>query len=214
MALFTLWRELDHTMDEAERENMTIRSIGSLEWYPGVHWLHSWVIDEPGRLESLCVYEGPNQQKVEEASMRCSVPFVEVREAQIFLPGDYLADEWNQPLGDKPFFMITRQHAADLTEDELNAAAFRSAHCLGFEQNIFWVRSYWDDERKSSRCVYQATGEGVIRAHAELARIPCDRIDRVTEARPESYAWAYDALGVPRHRERGVNGASQCRYFS
>ena len=104
MALFTLWRELDHTMDEAERENMTIRSIGSLEWYPGVHWLHSWVIDEPGRLESLCVYEGPNQQKVEEALMRCSVPFVEVREAQIFLPGDYLADEWNQPLGDKPFF--------------------------------------------------------------------------------------------------------------
>ena len=208
MQTYTLWRELDPAMDDAERESTTLRAIGGLEWYPDVRWLHSWVINEPERLQSLCVYEGPDRETVERASTRCRVPFVEVRETRLFLPDDYLADEQNRPLPGKPYFMITRQYPADLSEDELNAAAFRSGHCLAYEENIYWLRSYWDEERKFSRCIYQATDEERIRRHARIARLPCDAIDVVTEDRPENWAWAFDAMGMPHIWEAPAAGGT------
>ncbi len=54
MPLFAVWRDMDHTMTAGDREAQGVRTIATLGLLPGVHWLRSFVIDEPTRWQSMC----------------------------------------------------------------------------------------------------------------------------------------------------------------
>lgn len=79
-----------------------------------------------------------------------------------------------------PKFVIEREipGAGHMSPEELRAVAVRSndvLHELG--PGIEWDRSYVAGDR--IYCVYDATSEALIRAHARLSGFPADRITSV-----------------------------------
>ena len=74
-----------------------------------------------------------------------------------------------------------------LSQEELDAAAFRAVTCLPRFPDLKWQRSYYDTATNRSTCCYEAEGPENIRWHAELARVPCDEIAAVVEYLPERY---------------------------
>ncbi|MFN0146297.1 MAG: nickel-binding protein [Dehalococcoidia bacterium] len=87
------------------------------------------------------------------------------------------------------------------------AFVLRSATCLAYEPRLSWVRSFWDDERKESHCVYWATEPAWLIRHARNSRIPCDEVTKVGENHPSQWAHIYDDFGLPRHWESSDSAA-------
>lgn len=173
MTLFAIWRELDPTLSENEREAITIRSIGALEWFPHVRWVRSFVIDEPCRLESLCTYEARSVEELRETSLRCAVPFVEIRPVE------------------EAVTTASTSHSSgeDLCLVSGRAGAFVPPH--GWQL----LRSYTDRERGYRREVYLAGG-GDPRPSSGV-----DSIERVREIHPSEWAWVYESFNIPKHWE-------------
>lgn len=169
MTLFAIWRELDHTLDETEREALTIRSIGALEWFPHVAWVRSFAIDEPGkRLDTLCIYRARSEAELRETSLRCAVPFVEIRAVEERLGSERERD------GD--LFIVSGTEGA-------------------FEPPAGWelVRAFLDRERRNLREIYRAPGAAI----PELTR-GVDFIEPVSLVHPADWEWVYDSLNVPK----------------
>ena len=74
-----------------------------------------------------------------------------------------------------------------VTDDDVDAAAYRAVACLARFPEITWVRSYFDPQAYHFTCYYQAEDPEVIRKHAEMAGIPCDSITEVREYLPDAY---------------------------
>lgn len=74
------------------------------------------------------------------------------------------------------FVILRRSGWADA--GDLDAAAARSTEAAAsMPDDILWLRSYVVAEpagRLGTVCVYQATSEEAVRAHAEAAGLPCD----------------------------------------
>lgn len=202
MPLYTIWRHVDPSLTDVELEALLSRAIGSTAIYPGVLWQRSYQWDGGDQLHSLCVYEAPSIAAIEQHLRRCAVPFSETREVTEVFAEDHVPPQLNQPPPGSALFVITRTMPPGTTAAELDAAIFRSASCMGGVPGISWERSFWDEERNRSRCVYRATNPELIRQHAELSRIPCDEIQEVTEQLPSNWADWFDAHGLPHHWEQ------------
>jgi hypothetical protein len=208
MPLYAIRRQIDATLPEEELDALTMRAIGSSAEYRGVLWQRSYQWSDAPTSHSLCIYEAPSVDAIREHARRCTVPFNEIREVTEYLGSDHVIPEDNEPPGDGVYFLITRTMPADTTAEELDAAVLRSGSCMG-NFDISWVRSYWDDDRKRSSCIYLAPEAELIRKHAELARIACDSIQEVTEQLPSEFASLYDAFGLPRHWEGETESVAQ-----
>jgi len=59
-----------------------------------------------------------------------------------------------------------------------------------FPDSIVWKHSHATESDKglTTHCLYEATGEDVIRAHAEAAGIPCDSITPANVIGPADFA--------------------------
>jgi hypothetical protein len=204
MPLFTLWREFDPTLDEEAREAIMVRTISAATWFPSVRWIRSYFVDEPGRLNTLCVYEGPTLDLVRQHTLHCRVPFIHIREAEERLPDSTLALT-SRSIGavpdGRPLFMVKRSFPRGISEAELGGAWMRTAQCAAEIPSLSWVRSYWDDERKESACVFLAPDKATIGEHIRRSRVPADSVEQVGENHPALWAHVYDSLGIPRHWE-------------
>lgn len=77
-------------------------------------------------------------------------------------------------------FMIERELPAvgSLEREELRAAAAKSNEALAqLAPDVQWVESFVADDK--TFCVYLATGEDVIRKHAEISGFPANRITEI-----------------------------------
>jgi hypothetical protein len=83
-------------------------------------------------------------------------------------------------------FRIERQ-LPPVTQDDIDAAAYRSMACLTRFKELRWVRSYYDAETHRFTCFYESPNVELIRRHAEMASIPCDAVTEVVEYLPEQY---------------------------
>jgi hypothetical protein len=192
MPLFTLWRTLDHTLSESEREAITLRAIGACEWFPGVRWQRSYVIDEPGRLLSLCVYEGPSLEAVREQSVRCAVPFMEIRPVAEVALADIAGP---QPTGRDPMFLVDRIFAPGTHAATIERAVQASV------DGVQWLRSYIDAARATTRCIVAAPTLAAVRSHAHYVGLPCGAIEAVQENHPSLWGDVYDSFSLARHWE-------------
>jgi len=173
MTRYAIWRELDHTLSETEKEAITIRAIGALEWFPHVAWVRSFAIDEPGvRLHSLCIYEARTVQELRDTSLRCAVPFVEIRPVE-------------ETVG-----------PAVSTEGDMVLVSGRAG---AFAPPAAWagICSYLDGERGYAWGVYLAPAGAALPAPAP----GIDSIERVVENHPAMWAWVYESLNIPKHWE-------------
>lgn len=83
-------------------------------------------------------------------------------------------------------YRIERQ-LPPVSQDEIDAAAFRSISCLTRFKDLKWVRSFYDPRTFRFTCYYEAPSAERIRAHAEMAALPCDAITEVVEYLPDQY---------------------------
>ena len=85
-----------------------------------------------------------------------------------------------------PLFLI-RRDSPGLTQEELDAAAFRAITCAFYFSDMRWIRSFWDRKHEALFCVYEARDAQDVVAHAHRARIPCDDVIEVEHVGPELY---------------------------
>jgi Protein of unknown function (DUF4242) len=79
-----------------------------------------------------------------------------------------------------PKFVIERDvpGAGKLTPGELKSISQKSFGVLcSLGPSIQWVQSYVTENKVY--CVYNAKDESLVRRHAELGGLPCNRINRV-----------------------------------
>ena len=85
-----------------------------------------------------------------------------------------------------PLYSIRRQ-LGKISEDELDASAFRAIVCAFQFEGLKWHRSYWDQQAGEITCIYEAQTPGQLEEHSRVSRIPCDSIAEVRVVRPEPY---------------------------
>ena len=85
-----------------------------------------------------------------------------------------------------PLYSIRRQ-IGQVSEDELDASAFRAIVCAFQFDGLKWRRSYWDRKAGELTCIYEAQTSRQLEDHARVSRIACDSIAEVSEVRPEPY---------------------------
>lgn len=84
-------------------------------------------------------------------------------------------------------FRVERPLGGAVSDEDIEATAFRSLACLRHFTGITWLRSYLDRERGQFTCYYEAESPELIREHARVARIPCESITEVVEYLPDAY---------------------------
>jgi hypothetical protein len=78
-----------------------------------------------------------------------------------------------------------------VTAEELQAGGSRSKRCATeqFPDSIVWKQSHAAETADGlvTYCLYEATGEDAIRAHASAAGLPCDKVTPVTVVGPADF---------------------------
>lgn len=85
-----------------------------------------------------------------------------------------------------PLYSVRRVVGA-ITQDDLDAAAYRSIVCAFQFDGLKWHQSYLDRASGELTCIYDARSASQIEDHARQSRIPCDGVREVVEVRPEPY---------------------------
>lgn len=87
---------------------------------------------------------------------------------------------------------LIERHFGHVTPEDLQAGGSRSKRTAAekFADSIVWKQSHatQTDDGLITYCLYEASGEDVIRAHAELAGLPCDKISQVDVVGPDDFA--------------------------
>jgi hypothetical protein len=85
-----------------------------------------------------------------------------------------------------PLYKI-RRRVGEMSQDEMDAAAFRAIVCAPQFPGLKWHRSFWDREAGLVDCLYEAEDQAQIEEHARVSRIPCDEVRPVDELIPDAY---------------------------
>ena len=85
-----------------------------------------------------------------------------------------------------PLFMV-RRNVPGISQEDMDAAAFRAITCAFYYSGLKWHRSFWDHDAGVLDCIYEAESAEELLAHAQRARIPCDEVREVDAFGPENY---------------------------
>jgi hypothetical protein len=85
-----------------------------------------------------------------------------------------------------PLYRI-RRNVGPISQEEMDASAFRALICAQQFPGLKWHRSYWDRAAGFVDCFYEAADAVQIEEHARTARIPCDEVRVVDELVPATY---------------------------
>ena len=87
---------------------------------------------------------------------------------------------------------LVERHFGNVTPEQLQAGGSTSKRVAAeeFADSIVWVRSHATQASDGlvTFCHYEATDEDTIRAHAEKAGLPCDKIMAVDLVGPADFA--------------------------
>ena len=83
-----------------------------------------------------------------------------------------------------------RRDVGEISNEDMDAAAFRAILCAPQFPGVKWHRSFWDKEAGRIDCIYEANNVNDLEAHAKASRIPCDAVIEVTGLLPETYLHA------------------------
>ncbi len=85
-----------------------------------------------------------------------------------------------------PLYRIIRG-VGDISQEDLDAAAYRALVCAPQFEGLKWIRSYLHREGQQLQCFYEAASAAQLEEHARVSRIPCDEVVEVTEVLPDTY---------------------------
>ncbi|MGD9934426.1 MAG: nickel-binding protein [Dehalococcoidia bacterium] len=203
MPQFIVLREFPPGLSQSEGEANIARGITGSVHFPFVRWHGTYGVSTPERIHGFCVFDAPSFEAMAEHAHYCRVPFTEIREVDEVDPRTFPTAGIEVPAYGS-LFLIERRMDPALNDDELEALSFRSANCLNGFPGLGWELSYWDAERRVSRCIFRSPAPALIQEHASRVRVPCDSIEEVTFVDPADWGWLYDVFGLPKHWEAGA----------
>jgi len=80
-----------------------------------------------------------------------------------------------------------RRYVGEMTQEDMDAAAFRAIVCAVQFPGLKWHTSYWNQSAGYMDCIYEAATPAHVEEHARVARIPCDAIAEVRLVQPQTY---------------------------
>ena len=194
MPLYTLSRSFDPDWTEQDFDKMMRRAVAGLSWHPPVYWRRSYGIDREGPVEGFCVYQAETLRHIQQQQRVCWIPFTEAREVQeACRPGVGLGP-FEAPDG-QSLFLVERTFGEDMTLPCLVESNLSLAW-----GGVTWIRSFWDAQRKSSRCIFAAESSSRV-AEAlggEVTVLP------VVEGHPSELVEMYDQWGIEHSWEEPV----------
>lgn len=202
MAIFTLWRTMP-PLTEIEAKSMQARAISGTWYEPRYLWQRSfgWLLDD-GSSSGFCVYSGPAGRDLGWQQRMCAVPYDEIREVReltgaVHGPAiDPVPEGWSLYFAEREFGV-------------LGLSGLEAANQPWREQRggAIWYRSFWDEERQSSKCIIAAASIEEARAVFEEPGLPLKQFQSVLTNHPSLWAETYDQLSLPRHWECIENSA-------
>jgi hypothetical protein len=195
--IFTLWRSFDPNLSAFDLEMINVRAIASASFEPRFYWQRSYGLEIPGVLEGFCVYEGPSRQELSRQQLLCQVPFEEVREVEELCGQSRGAGPDEPPLG-LSLFLVERDFPSAVSAEDLRAS---NTGCDSTNTGVAWMRSFSDGHRASSKCVFAAASEAILREAVAGSDATIQRIEKVALNHPSLWAKTYDQMGIPRHWE-------------
>ena len=195
MPMFTLTRRFDEAWTERDFEKMTRRAIAGLHWSPPVYWHRSYGIDQDGAVAGFCVYETESLRTIQQQQRICWVPFTEAQEVEEACGAASGRGRSEAPEG-LSLFLVERTF-----EPRTLLAHIVRFNTSSQTDDVVWIRSFWDADRKHSRCIFAAHDAEAVRAAISNAPGCVAHILPVLEEHPSAWAEMYDQLGVPRSWE-------------
>ncbi|OAI41489.1 hypothetical protein AYO38_03630 [bacterium SCGC AG-212-C10] len=84
-------------------------------------------------------------------------------------------------------YRINRPMGGPVSDDDMNATAFRANVCMAHFPGMKWHRSFLDRNTWTFQCIYEAESEEAIREHAKMAAVPCEEVVAVEEYTPDPF---------------------------
>ncbi len=194
MRLFALQRNFDPEWTDEDFDRMARRAIGGLNWHPPVVWHRSFGIDLPGPATGFCVYESESMRNLKQQQQICWVPFTEVREVEEAAGAASGLGLYEPPAGTS-LFLVERVFDAPVS-----LARVADGNRDAATDDVQWVRSYWDAERRHSRCLFAAPDAESVRDGLSEGTVTL--LVPVLEDHPSAWVDIFDRAGVPRSWER------------
>ncbi|MBK6318938.1 MAG: hypothetical protein IPF51_09200 [Dehalococcoidia bacterium] len=193
MPLFVVSRTYQETSMVEDPEFGMVHFL-AMSWNePRYDWVRSFGRSSFG----FCVYRGPDALELGIQQRLCRLDYDEVREVEE-VPGassgpgiDRAPDGWSLFLAERTF------PQGSSSADVLHANA---PHAEGVACAL-WLRSYWDPERATSRCIFAAETSEAARGAVSLSPHRVDRFVKVGTNHPSTWGYLYDRMGLPRHWE-------------
>lgn len=199
MRLFALQRNFDPSWTDDDFERMMRRAIGGLHWDPPVFWRRSYGVDLPGAVRGFCVYESDSLRTIREQQNMCWVPFTDAQEVEEACGAAAGNGRYEPPEG-ASLFLVERTF-----ERPMSLARLVESNVSAQRAEVIWVRSYWDAERRHSRCVFAAPDMVAVTAALESGTVSF--VAPVLEEHPSAWVDIYDQAGVPRSWEAEPDAA-------
>lgn len=194
MATYTLRRSLSRNVPERELEMMQVRAISSGWYQPRFLWERSFGWEEHATFEGFCVYSGQGASQLAWQQRICGVPFDNIEHVEE-VPGAHSGlgiDEADH--GTALWFAERHFDGGKVALLEANEP-FRLP---GGE--VTWLRSFWNQAANTSKCIFAARDEAILRAAGRGGTIAVDfRI--VATNHPSLHTETYDKMGLPHHWE-------------
>lgn len=87
---------------------------------------------------------------------------------------------------------LIERNFGHVTPEQLQEGGSRSKQCAAeqFPDSIVWKQSHASEGADGlvTHCLYEASDEATIRAHASAAGLPCDKITAVEVVGPDDFA--------------------------
>lgn len=202
MPVFTLWRSFDPEWTDEDFAQMMRRAIAGGAWPTHICWHRSFGIDKESPVEGFCVYEAESLREIETQQRVCRVPFTEVREVEeargpgVGLGPDAAADG-------HALYLAQRTFPTGFTFDDLVRTNAELASA-----DVVWLRSYWDAENRSSRCIFAAASPGTVSRALASGFASAVDIQPVLSDHPSAWVAMYDQMGLPHHWDEPVTSVS------
>jgi hypothetical protein len=195
MALFTLKRSISRELSDVELEMIQVRAISTAWYEPQYLWQRSFGWEEETTLEGFCVYSGPGSKDLAWQQRICGVPFEQIDEVEE-IPGAHSGPGIDYPGEGKSLFYAER-----VFESGMAAVWEANSASLSHDGDVTWLRSFWNEPEKTSKCIFAARSEAAARDRVTMPGSTLGQFKAVNTNHPSLWSDTYDRLGLARHWE-------------
>jgi hypothetical protein len=175
---------------------MHARVIAASYSDPRFLWIRSFGRESGDGAEGVCIYEGSGDRELAVQQRLCGLPVDEIAEAEELVGRASRRGVDAAPEGWELYWAIRR--FGDGRRESVVAANERF---IAESNGALWLRSFWEQRRSTSVCIFAAASEEAAAAAIETPGATLEQFAKVGTDHPAFWAHIYDTMGLPRHWE-------------